>query len=320
MRHQDEFGTVVDAVRAGADPEGTEPIDDFLQEYAADDTLLSFPAGTYLLPQTTLEEYDHLGISSARDEHPTFVAPSDDCSDPHARFERVSDFLLEGIDFDFQREGAGGSVGVIASGDATIRDVTVTGGCSSQISTFRVDIRDPEGTGLVENVRMQSDQTEGWLTGIYVGKDHSGTVTFRECDLNGFSDNGLYGSAPALDDGAGGTVHTENGHFENNNVSNIRLGAPGSTARGDTIVVESAPEAESVNLRGIRFRRGADQEVEDCTIRFGSSVTDSFGAIVFHADNGGARVANSRVTMDADSVPAVKAFYHESDDESDQHR
>jgi hypothetical protein len=312
VRHGDEFGTVVDAVRAGADPEGEEPIDGFLARYADDDTLLSFPAGTYLLPPMELTDYDHLGIAASHDEHPTFVAPADSCinTDPHIQFARVSDFLLEGVDFDFHRPGAGGAVNVIASGDATVRDVVARGSCRQQVAMFRIDIRDPAGTGLVERLRLRNIQDSGWMTGAYVGKHHSGEVTFRNCELSEFTDNGLYGSAPGVSDGGGGSVHTVDGHFENNNVSNIRLGSPGSTARRDNIVVESAPEAESVNLRGIRFRRGSDQLVEDCQIRFGPNVTDSFGAVVFHADSGGARVADSRITMESDGIAAVNAFYH----------
>ncbi|MGM0370910.1 MAG: right-handed parallel beta-helix repeat-containing protein [Halobacteriota archaeon] len=312
VRHGDEFGTVVDAVKAGADPEGNEPIGDMLEEYADDDTLLSFPAGTYLLPQIRLTGYDHLGVAAAHDEHPTFVAPANSCidTDPHIQFDQITNFLLEGIDFDFRREGAGGAVNVIASGDATVRDVTAQGSCRQQIAMFRIDIRDPEGTGLVERLRMQNAENSGWMTGAYVGQRHSGEVTFRDCELSEFTDNGLYGSAPGVSDGGGGTVHTEGGHFENNNVSNIRLGTAGSTARDDTIVVESAPKIDSINLRGIRFRRGSGQLVEDCDIRFGPDVTNSFGAIVFHADNGGARVANTQVTMDSDDIPAIKAFYH----------
>lgn len=143
VHHSDEFGTVIDAVKAGADPEGNDPIDGILNQYAADDTLLSFPAGTYLLPQTNLTGYDHLGIAAAHDEHPTFVAPAGSCNgDPHIQFTMVSDFLLEGVDFDFQRQGAGGAINVIASGDATVRDVTAQGSCRQPISMLRIDIRD----------------------------------------------------------------------------------------------------------------------------------------------------------------------------------
>ncbi len=310
--HGDEFGTVIDAVQAGADPEGNEPISGILDQYAADDTLLSFPAGTYLLPPMELTGYDHFGIAAAQDERPTFVAPAGSCvnDDPHIQFAMVSDFLLEGIDFDFEREEAGGAINVIASGDATVRDVTARGNCREQITMFRIDIRSPEGVGLVENFRAQNIEDSGWMTGAYVGVRHSGEVTFQNCELSEFTDNGLYGSTPGVDDGGGGTVHTVGSHFENNNVSNIRLGTPGSSARDDTIVVESAPEAHSTNLRGIRFRRGADQVVENCEIRFGPAVTNSFGAIVFHADSGSSRVANSQITMESDGTPAVKAFYY----------
>lgn len=315
VRHGDEFGTVVDAVAAGADPTGAEPIGDFLAEYAADDTLLSFPPGDYLFPQIELTDYDHLGIAAAFDERPRFVAPANSCrnEDPHVQFANVTRFLLEGIDFDFEREGAGGAINVIASGDAVVRDLTTSGTCRQQITMFRVDIRNPDGVGLVENLRARNTEDTGWMTGAYVGLRHSGEVTFRNCRLRGFSDNGLYGSAPGAEGGGGGVVHTVDGEFRNNNVSNVRLGTAGSSARGDTIVVESAPEAESLNLRGVRLRRGAEQVVENCDIRFGPDVTDSFGAVVFHADNGSARVSDSTITVDSPNVPAIQAVYPSGD-------
>lgn len=318
VRHSEAFGTVVDAVEAGADPTGAEPIDDLFDTDAADDTLLSFPAGNYRLPQVELDGYDHLGIAAAHDERPTFFAPADSChnDDPHVQFGRVTDFLLEGIDFDFQKPGAGGAINVIASGNATVRDVSAQGSCRRQITMFRMDVRNPEGVGLVENFRAQNVEDSGWMTGAYVGLHHSGEITFRNCELSGFTDNGLYGSAPGAEGGGGGTVHTEGGEFRNNNVSNIRLGTTGSSARGDTIVVESAPEAESVNIRGIRFRRGVGQTVEDCDIRFGPDVTDSFGAVVYHADNGGALLADSTITMDSDGIPAVQGVYQSGESDS----
>lgn len=318
VRHEDAFGTVVDAVAAGADPEGEEPVDDVFEAYAADDTLLSFAPGTYRLPRLRLGGYDHLGVAAAGESRPTFVAPAGSCvdSDPHVEFQAVTDFLLDGVDFDFRRSGAGGAVNVVAAGDATVRNVTSRGSCREQITVFRVDIRDPDGTGLVENVRAENTEAVGWITGAYVGKRHSGELTFRNCELGEFTDNGLYASAPGLRDGGGGAVHSENGTYRNNNVSNLRFGTDGSTSRGDTIVVESAPEIGSVNLRGIRFRRGVDQVVEGCELTFGAAVTDSFGAIVYNADNGGARVADSRVTVHADRIPAVQAIYLDGESES----
>jgi len=317
-RYADEFDTVVDVVRAGADPTGGEPVDGLLVEHAGDDTLLSVPPGTYRFPSVELSGYEHLGIAAAGDERPVFRAPEGSCNDQgrHARFVDVTDFLLDGIDFDFRSENAGGSVAVIAAGDAVVRDVAVEGTCRTQTSMFRMEIRNPDGTGLAESIQVRDDQDSTWMTGAYVGKDHSGEVTFRGCELSDFTDNGLYASAPGLDNGGDGAVHTVDSRFENNNVSSIRLGSTRSTARGDSIVVESAPDAKRTNLRGIRFRRGSEQTVDDCEIRFGPAIRDSFGAIVYHADNRGARVTNSHVTVDSDAVPAVKAFYAADEDSS----
>jgi len=315
-RYADEFGTVVDIVDAGADPTGGEPIDDLLADRASDDTLLSFPPGTYRLPPVELLDYDHLGIAAAGDERPTFRAPDRSCVDSgrHTRFVGVTDFLCDGIDFDFRAEGAGGSVAVIASGDATVRGVTIDGSCREQTSMFRMEIRNPSGSGVAEDVRVRDDQGSTWMTGAYVGEEHSGEVTFRNCEFSEFTDNGLYGSAPGVDGGGDGAVNTVDSRFENNNVSNIRLGSSGSTARGDAVVVESPPKAERTNLRGIRFRRGSGQTVDDCDIRFGPGIRESFGAIVYHADNRGASVTDSHVTLDSDGVPAVNAFYATDED------
>ena len=315
-RYADEFGTVVDAVDAGADPTGEEPIDDLLADRAGDDTLLSFAPGTYRLPPVEIPEYDHFGIAAAGDERPTFRAPEGSCTDGgrHTRFVGVTDFLLDGIDFDFRADGAGGSVAVIASGDAAVREVTINGSCRNQVSMFRMEVRNPSGSGVAESVRVRDDQRSTWLTGAYVGEEHSGEVTFRNCEFSEFTDNGLYGSAPGIDGGGDGAVHTVDSRFENNNVSNIRLGSSGSTARGDAVVVDSPPEAERTNLRGIRFRRGSGQTVDNCDIRFGPAVTESFGAIVYHADNRGARVTDSHVTVDGDGVPAVRTFYAADED------
>ena len=57
------------------------------------------------------------------------------------------------------------------------------------------------------------------------------------------------------------------------------------------------------------LRRGSGQVVENCDIRFGPDVTQSFGAIVYHADNGAARIADSTITMDSDRIPAIQAVY-----------
>jgi len=308
VRHGDEFGTVVDVVEAGGDPSGNEDVTPVIERHAGDDTLLSFPPGTYRVEPFALAAYDSLGIAAATAERPTFVAAPGVClGAPYLRFEAVSEFLLEGIDFDFTDPGAGGGVRIVADGDATVANVDLAGSCDQQVAAFRIDVVDPAGSGLVENLQA-THVTDSKLTGLFVGKPHAGEVTFRNCRARGFSDNGLYASVMGLDDGANGAVHTCGGSFRDNNISNVRLGSTGSTARGVTVAVDSVPPGETVNARGIRLRNRRGQVVEDCEVRFGANAPESFGAIVFHGDNAGGTVRNTTVEVDRDGVPAVHAF------------
>jgi hypothetical protein len=314
VRYAEDYGTVVQAVEAGADPEGSTPINDLVARHAGDDTLLSFPAGTYLIRPFKLRDYDHLAIAAAGETRPTFVAEADSFSGTgrFVVFESVTDFLLDGIDFDFCREQAGGKLTVIADGAMTLRNVAVEASCSEHLQVLGLSVRATDGTGLVENFRSVNRGTNRGLTGIYVGKPHAGELTFRHCELLGFSDNGLYASAPGLPGGENGVVHVEGGTFNNSNVSNVRLGSTGSTARDVSITVDSSPSVEPVNVRGIRLRRQSDQVIENCDITYGEDAGDTFGAIVFHPDNGGAVVRDTTITVDRDNVPAIYAPYNSS--------
>jgi hypothetical protein len=308
--YADQFETVVNAVSAGADPNGNRPINSLLEGHAGDDTLITFPAGTYRLRPVTLAGHENFGLVSAGDGRATFVAPSGLClgPNPFVDFEWVDDLLLDGIDFDFRAAGAGGIIKLVADGNLTIRNLRTRGSCRGQIAAFRMDVVDEGGVGVVENLDARNHGNNETLTGIYVSNDHAGELTFRDCRLRGFSDNGLYASAPGDDDGNHGLVHTVGGNFRNNNISNVRLGSDGSSARGVSISVDATPDLDAVNLRGIRLRQGRDQRVEDCDIEIGPEAGESFGGIVFHGDNAGAYVKDTRITVDRDEVPAIHAF------------
>lgn len=312
IRHANEYGTVVDVVRAGADPTGEVPVNDLLETHAGDDTLLSFGPGKYRLRPIELSDYSHLGVAAAGPERPTFVSAADRCiPGPYLWFRSVDDLLLDRLAFEFPGDGSGGEVRVTADGDATVRDVRAVGSCPDQIALFRIDVTDEQGTGLVEDFWARNGNDDPTLTCIYVGEDHAGEVTFRDCDLRGFSDNGLYASSPGHPDGGNGTVHVEGGIYQNNNVSNVRLGSTGSTATGVRVVADAVPVADSVNVRGIRLRERGDQVIQDCDIYIGRAAGDGFGGIVFHSANTGAAVRSTTVTIDRDTVPAVRAFPNE---------
>lgn len=316
-RYADEFGAVIAASDAGADPSGEEPINDFLAEYANGDTLLTFEPGTYSLDPIVLSGLSKFGIVGLGDERPTIVPASSNChpAEPHVAFESVDEFILEDVDFDFGRRGLGGSIHVFADGDVAVRNVERVGDCPDQISTMRFDLRDPDAEGVVENLVSRDDRRDSQLTGVYVGKYHAGTLTFRDCEVRGFSDNGLYASSPGHPGGANGTVEVIGGTFADNNISNVRLGSTGSLARDVTVVVESPPQLDgSVNARGIRLRERGEHLVEDCEITIAGGVRESFGAVVIHSAVGSTEIRTTRLVTDADGTPGIRAIAPDDSD------
>lgn len=317
--HADEFTTVVDAVAAGADPDGSEPINSVLEEYAGDDTLLSFPEGTYLLQPITLADYSRFGIASAGGTKPTFVAEAGNCvggGSSYFHAKDVDDFLLDSVAFDFTGESTGGIIRVTADGDATVTDVRASGQCDDQVALFRLDVVDESATAVVDGLRLDNHSSDSWLTGIFVGKQHAGEVILRDCTIQGFTDNGLYASAPGLPDGEGGIVHVEGGTYRNNNVANVRLGSAGSVARGVTSISDSPPRSDgevTANARGFRLRSGHSQLIDDCTVRITDDSRFTHGGIVFHETNGGATVRNTRIDIDREETPAIRLFPRDTD-------
>jgi hypothetical protein len=323
VRHSGAFDTVVRAVDAGADPTGREPINPILEEFAGDDTLLSFESGTYRLAPTKLTDLSHFGIAAAYGRRPTFVPTNQACptkGEPYLTFEGVSNLLVDSVDFDFRLGGSGGEIRIIAEGDATFSDVSAVGNCRAQTAMLRMDVTDEDGTGLFENVALSNHADNPSLTGIYVGKAHAGTLTVRNCDVRGFSGNGLYASPPGLPDGGNGAVHVRDGTYRNNNIANVRLGSTGASARDVEILVDRVPpEHVGVNARGIRLTDRADQVVENCTLRFGEDAGRSFGGVVFHPDSGHATVKDTEVVVNRDDVHGLRAFpFSGSEDEESE--
>jgi hypothetical protein len=309
--HAAEFDRVVDAVAAGADPTGGEAVNFLFDEQAVDDTLLAFEPGEYLIDYFSVYDVANFGVVSTGPEPVTFVPADGDCRGGHpwAAFDSVSDLLLENVLFDFRDSSSGGPVHLLLHGDSTVRDVTYVGSCSNQISAFKMQVRDPQGTALFERVDARNVDDNQSLTGTFVTSDHAGAVTFRDCILKTFSDNGLYASAPGLPDGRDGRVDVVNCTYRNNNVANVRLGSTDSRASGVTVEVDSSvPGWGRLNARGIRLRNRSGQVVENCAVTFGTEAADSFGGVVFHPDNGGAVVRDTQITVDRDGVPAVRAF------------
>lgn len=314
LTYLEEYDIVLDAVEEGADPEGEESINFLFDEQLTDDTLVTFPAGTYSLDPLEVIGMEHVGIAAQAGEDVSFTTRGGDCLGGHPFFlaNELDSLRLDGITFDFRGVDAGGPIHLFLGGESHVTDVEYVGTCHNQLAICRIEVRDETGTAEFERFEATNVKGNHTLTGVYVGGDHSGDLTFRDCHLEGFSDNGLYASAPGHPGRGNGGVHVEGGYYSNNNIASVRLGSTGSTARDVTVVVDDeTPGWGDLNARGFRFRERNAQVVEHCDVTFGENAANSFGVFVFHHANDGATVRNTTVTHDRDDVPVIRAFYPE---------
>jgi len=311
----DGFDEVVNVIDAGGDSEGEEPIDDLVAD-VSDDTLLRFPSGTYRLGQTEVEGLENVGMVAAEDSDPKLV-PSEPLEELGRRwiyFSGVSGFLIDGLNVDFREEGYSGRIMITGPGDFAVCNLRVLGRYDPEPMSFRFDVRDEDHNAVINNLTAFGvDRETAKTTGLYVGRHHAGEITFRDCRVEDFPDNGIYASPPGGHggdfEGEDGTVHVRGGLFRNNNIANIRLGSTGSTVKDATIVVDEKPpkHPNGRNVRGIRLRGKKDQIVENCDIRYSPDAGAGTAAIAVNKDNGRATVRNTRIRMDRDKMPAIAA-------------
>lgn len=316
--HADEFETVIEAVQEGADPDGEQPVNFLFEENTDDSTLFAFGPGTYRIEPFAIQNRTQIGLTRSGEEKPKFIPAAGGCrgGHPYIFFDRVRDLLLDGIDLDFRDSESGGPIHFFLDGDSTVSDVMLRGTCSNQFGLVRIEVRDPSGSALIENFEARNVQKDNSLTGIFVSRNHAGEATFKNCQLDDFSDNGLYASAPGGPNGHDGTVKVLGGTYRNNNIANVRLGSTGSVAENVTIRVDSEPPGwGQLNTRGIRLRNKADQTIRNCEITYEESAAFSFGAVVFHAASGSGLVTDTEIRIERPEIPAVRAFSPENPDD-----
>ncbi|WP_226007302.1 right-handed parallel beta-helix repeat-containing protein [Natrinema salinisoli] len=135
---------------------------------------------------------------------------------------------------DITASGAGYSISATAD-DFEMRNIGVRGEWDhdpgSQV--IIVEVESADASGLIENVYLGDGAAGGGDPGgIYVHNDHSGTLTIRGCNIQGFPDNGIYASGPGLADrGNGGVVQIENTYAADCGSSGLRIGSDGSSVQ-----------------------------------------------------------------------------------------
>jgi len=212
-------------------------------------------------------------------------------------------------------------------GDFELRNVTINNRRGK--STFQVMAKQKTDTIVLRHFHQpHGSKPEVRNLGSFVVREHAGTAWYIDCEIVGFTDNGIYGSAPSRRDqmdngkrvyGGNGPVHVLRGFFSNNNNDGVRVATDGSTVR-DVVVVMNAPAnptapGRNVNQRGIwvkGYRENANILIENCDIFIDSNVVKSQGGIKIVPESkisgvgspkGGGIIRNCRIMMNYESYP-----------------
>ena len=285
----DQYDEVVDIVEAGADNTGSEPIDDVFDEVKGDDTLVKFPDGTYAANQLIVYQLSNFAMVAEGDA--TLVPGDDYAEEQWIAGGETRDLRIEGFTIDNRGDGLAPEIDISAYDGLVVRDIEKIGVQEDGGTAFGLRILDPDGHGLVENVRATDG---GYSVGLYIESD--GPMTVRNCQFEQFTDNGLYASASSA------PIRVEGGRFRNNNITQVRLGSADSVVTGAEIVADErvvGPNQDTCNMRGIRVADGPGPvTVDDCDITM--SACRGSGAIVDAYSGGSLTVRDTRIHVDED--------------------
>ena len=300
-RHGIGFDTVVDMVDdAGCDPNGNQACDGELQSAAGSNTLLVFPSGTYkFTDRNVLNGYSNFWIVGEGDV--TFTVPQN-FNEQLLTINFGTGLLVENITID--QSGATPNLQLAPNDGLEVHDLAMVGrgigsatGNNAQ-NALNPMVRSSGGEGRLENVVLHNEGRMGAYsrTGIWIGGTNKGTLTLRNCNVEGFSGNGVYGSRTP------GVVQVEGGTYKNNDLSQVRIGSSGSyvdgaTAETDLSESRSPNPGEMLNGSGIRLesdRGGSGAVIRNCDVRVGPNV-DADGGIQIFGNYEDFTIENTRV-------------------------
>ncbi|MDS0295168.1 hypothetical protein [Halogeometricum luteum] len=314
----------------GLDPNEGALVDDTLGAVPSG-TLVEFPTGRYRIDSCWIRS-SNVGLVAADGANPVFVPakPQSESESWTILMKTGGDHVFSGFEFDYTREGYGGTLIVIAErGDYYIGDVHVKGVVGHSCEGLSTAVEDPNGTGVIERFYARDGSTyDSASHGLFVGLKHAGKLYIRDCEVWNWTDNGVYASSPGYigsyrgttdSDRGDGEVHIEGGVFKNNNISNVRIGSTNSSVKGAVIHNEKNISADSwdsreydimprsgtepepvVNSRGIWLAGRTNLLVEDCDIRMDTGI--SSGAIIAKGATGNCTIRNTRVQVNTTDV------------------
>lgn len=300
------FDSVADLTEFGLESSGDGSLAAAISDAAVDGRLLYLPPGRYPLREAlNLSNMGRFGLVG----NDATVAARPESSETLFFVESGADdgsVYLDSLNFDVGADAVTSRVIDARARDSLgIRDISVEGRFDGGRGAVRVDVTDPDGSGVVSGLSLRDGAvTDSTATGCYVGDEHRGSIAFNDCRIEGFPDNGLY-AAPKR-----GQVVVEGGYYANNGVANVRV-RNGSVVRGVRVRCDVG-DREMENMRGIRLSNDAptaDAEptlVEDVVVEM-IDVTGSDGAITLAEDVAAAEILDATVVVHADDVHALWA-------------
>ena len=320
--YNDQYDNVIDVTEAGADNDGNESITPVLEDNAGDNTLLYFPEGEYYMDsQFRFTGFKNFGmVGNDATLVPANYDDFDDGGDNNYRLFRLGvvdepgkDLRVENFTVDQTAENTGIRVIEAEVTDGlTIRDIEVKGTHDSGTwGPLRAVVHNSDGSGLVERfeapdgavVEQHAPSDSLWRgpTGILCNKANKGKMTFRDCVLGSFPDNGLYASNGT------GAVQVEGGHFQNSLSSNVRIGGKDSYVEDATIIVDKESSTD-IGQRGLRLENGASIVARNVDIRTNIDISP---AIWVTSDADDITVVDSTITVRTDG-PTNAIYIQES--------
>ena len=310
--YADEYSTVVNLVEdAGADPNNGDSITPIIRKYADDDTLLYLPSGRYFMDeQVRFTGFNQFGIVGEDD---TTIVPAkgvdfkqDDWNFRLFRFgvsySPGRNLRVENLNIDQRADDTGIRVIDAAISDGLlVRNIDIMGQHDSGTwGPGRFVITDSDGSGIVEGFRAPDggaweDNTPAnqlWRgpTGIICNQYNHGQITFRNCVLGRFPDNGLYAA------NGSGQVIVDGGHYKNSQTASLRVGGNNSVIKNAKVVVDK--HSDRGNQHAIRVESSNYFHIKDCDIK----ITDPSGDAIKSMDVGHLRIDGTTIRTSGDTV------------------
>ncbi len=242
------------------------------------------------------------------DDDPVRYEFNDDVRGTYENAALVGDGMVELV----RSDGVSRSISINAgSGEFVLGKIISRGRQGGEDVKFRAwaggggtmtvqEVHQPDGAEGTSS----GDPASGWL----VRPEHSGTLRFCECSVEGFPDNGFYASAPGH--GANGRVILTGCKAKNCNISGIRIGSDDSEINDCVIVNDAqAPPADgSTVMRGLRIRQpGTGISISNLHIEYTYTGTGATEPIEVDDGAAGGQATASGVTIrnDTDSQAIV---------------